>query len=76
MRNSGTILLEKWEEAVGVLRDFELDSGKLMFEDFTALVPSDLLHEIDDLSSMKGHLIGILRTETRLKTSLINKENE
>ena len=71
MRNSRKIWLDKWEEAVGVLRDFELDSGKLMFDGFTVLVPSNLLKEIDDLRSMKGRLIGILRTETRLQTSTI-----
>ena len=76
MQNSKTIWLDIWEEAVGVLKDFEPDSGKLMFDGFTVLVPSNLLKEIDDLRSMKGRSIGILRTETRLQTSTITVKDK
>lgn len=60
-----------WEEAVGVLKGVDCDEGFLVFDDFTAYIPSHLLKQIKGLESHIDDRIRLLRTDLAEKPLIL-----
>lgn len=55
--------LQIWDEAVGVLKKVDFDSGKIVFTNFSVLLTPFLLKKFFSLPSLVGKYISILRTD-------------
>ena len=70
------VWLGVWEEAVEILRELDLEEGRLRFDDFTLLPPPKLLRDIPEIRLMINQRVRLLRTDITDKPLLIKIDKE